>query len=130
MKREILKQHVYHDGTSMIVLAAGDMHQAPARLLQSWIDRGIVAGKTSKQLAHEAAASADDAKTDETVSAFEMTHVGGGYYAISGPGLDEPERVKGKTEAQVRVAELDAAHEAAAAAGGEGGDGEGGAPTE
>lgn len=50
-------------------------------------------------------------------SVFTSSHVGGGVYEIAGPGLHEPERVKGKAEADDRVTELTEAHKAAAAAG-------------
>jgi hypothetical protein len=40
---------------------------------------------------------------------FVAKHVGAGAFDITGPGLDEPERVKGTTVAEVRVAELETA---------------------
>lgn len=46
---------------------------------------------------------------------FEAKHIGFGKYEITGPGLDEPEKVKGKDKAQARLAELEAAHAETAA---------------
>jgi len=51
MKRKILQQKVYHDGTSMVVVKPGDMHEVPARLLSSWQAEGIVAKDRTEAMA-------------------------------------------------------------------------------
>ena len=113
-KHKILKQKVYHDGTSMVVLKAGDRKEVPDRLLQTFIDEGVIEGKTSKQMAREAAERGDEDDDDETdAPIFTTKHIAGGLYEITGPGLAEPERVKGRTETEVRVAELTEAYKAA-----------------
>ena len=116
-KDKILKQKVYHDGVSMVVLKPGDKHAVPDAARQTWIDEGTIAGKTSKQIALEEAerAAADGAGEDEEehdTPLFTSKHVAGGLYEISGPGLNQPERVKGKTETEVRIAELTEAYKA------------------
>lgn len=119
-KDKILKQKVYHDGTSMIVLKEGASHPVPDRLRQIFIDEGVIEGKTSKEIAKEAAlASAVDPEDGGNGDApiFTARHVAGGLFEITGPGLDQPERVKGKTEVEVRIVELTDAHKAALAAG-------------
>lgn len=42
-------------------------------------------------------------------SLFTATHIGGGKFHITGPGLSEPVEVKGKAAAEARAAELEAA---------------------
>jgi hypothetical protein len=110
-KDKILKQKVYHDGTSMIVLKPGDKHEVPERFRQTWIDEKVIAGKTSKQVAEEEAARAA-AEEEHDTPLFTSKHIAGGLFEISGPGLEQPERVKGKTETEVRIAELTEAYKA------------------
>lgn len=120
MKREILKSKVYHDGTSMIVLRAGDKHDVPARFVQTWIDEGVLEGKTSKQLAKEkAGAVVQDGTVPTEPTEFAVKSLPGGRYKITGPGLDKPEIVKGKTEADVRLLELKEARKASEQDGGD-----------
>lgn len=112
-KDKILKQKVYHDGTSMIVLKPGDKHEVPERFRQTWIDEKVIAGKTSKQVAEEEAArAAAEAEEEHDTPLFTSKHIAGGLFEISGPGLEQPERVKGKTETEVRIAELTEAYKA------------------
>jgi hypothetical protein len=118
-KDKILKQKVHHDGVSMVVLKAGDKYAVPANLRQTWIDEHVIAGKTSKEIAQEEAARAaaeteddDEDEGEDDTPIFTSKHVAGGLYEIFGPGLDEPERVKGKTETQVRIVELTEAYKA------------------
>ncbi|BBD98045.1 hypothetical protein SAMIE_1015460 [Sphingobium amiense] len=119
-KDKILKQKVYHNGTSMVVLNAGDRHTVPEDRRQSFIDEGIIAGKTSDELAREAAEHAAAEQDGDDASLFTAKHIAGGLYEITGPGLEQPERVKGKTETEVRIAELVEAHKAAAASAADG----------
>lgn len=42
--------------------------------------------------------------------AFTLTDHKFGNYEITGPGLDEPEKVRGKAAAEARLAELEAEH--------------------
>lgn len=58
----------------------------------------------------DAAAEHDDREVPS--GAFTLTHTSFGNYEITGPGLDEPERVKGKANAEARLAELEAAAKA------------------
>ena len=115
-KDKIHKQKVYHDGVSMVVLKPGDKHDVPDVARQTWIDDGTIAGKTSKQIAQEEAerAAADGAGEEEEDDTpfFTSKHIAGGLYEISGPGLEQPERVKGKTETEVRIVELTEAYKA------------------
>lgn len=61
--------------------------------------------ETAEQAGGEAAA-ASILQTD----GFELTEAGSnGYYQITGPGLEEPEKVRGKANAEARLAELRAA---------------------
>ena len=118
-KDKILKQKVHHDGVSMVVLKAGDKYAVPDRLRQTWIDERVIAGKTTKEIAQEEAARAASERDDEEdedkddAPIFTTKHIAGGLYEITGPGLAEPERVKGRTETEVRVAELTEAYKAA-----------------
>jgi hypothetical protein len=125
-KDKILKQKVYHNGTSMVVLNMDDKHAVPDHLRQTFIDEGVIEGKTSDELAREAAAAAADAEDDDDAPLFTAKHTGFGVFEISGPGLEEPEVVaeKGKKAAQARVAELTEAYKAKQAAD----NGGGGAP--
>lgn len=129
-KDKILKQKVYHDGTSMIVLKPGDKHEVPERFRQTWIDEKVIAGKSSKELAEEEAArAAAEAEHEEEgdgndTPVFTAKHIAGGLFEITGPDLEQPERVKGKTEAEARVMALTEAYEAQQAAD----NGGGGAP--
>lgn len=117
-KDKILKQKVHHDGVSMVVLKAGDKYAVPANLRQTWIDEHVISGKTSKEIAQEEAARAaaeaedDDDEEEHDTPLFTSKHIAGGLYEISGPGLEQPERVKGKTETEVRIAELTEAYKA------------------
>lgn len=122
-KDKILKQKVHHDGVSMVVLKEGDKYSVPDRLRQTWIDEGVIAGKTSKEIAKEeaerAAAEQSDENEDEDeddAPLFSSKHIAGGLYEITGPGLEQPERVKGKTETEVRIAEVTEAYKAKQAA--------------
>lgn len=92
MKHLILKQKVYHDGKSMVVLKPDMKREVPDHLLQTFIDEGVIDGP--------------DGEVD--ADSFIMKHVGFGKYEISGPGLDEPELVKGKVEAETRLDALNA----------------------
>jgi hypothetical protein len=124
MKDTILKQKVYHNGVSMVVLGKGDKHKVPDDLRQSFIDEGVIEGKTSDELAREEAArAASGGDEQDDVPLFTAKHIAGGVFAITGPGLDEPEKVKGKTEVAVRIAELEADYAKSQ-------DENGGAPTE
>lgn len=114
-KDKILKQKVHHDGVSMVVLKDGDKYAVPDRLRQTWIDEGIIAGKTSKEIAKEeaeraATEQADEDEDEDDTPLFSSKHIAGGLYEINGPGLEQPERVKGKTETEVRIAELTEAY--------------------
>lgn len=126
-KDKILKQKVYHNGTSMVVLKEGDKHAVPDGLRQTFIDEGVIEGKTSKELAKEAAdvaaSTVDDDDDEGNGPLFTAKHTGFGVFEISGPGLDVPEIVptKGKKAAEARIAELTEAYKAAQA-------GAGGAP--
>lgn len=116
-KDKILKQKVYHDGTSMIVLKPGDKHEVPERFRQTWIDEKVIAGKTSKELAEEGAARAAaeaEHENEDDAPLFTAKHVGFGVFEISGPGLEAPETVptKGKKAAEARIAELTEAYKA------------------
>jgi len=129
-KDKILKQKVYHDGTSMIVLKPGDKHEVPERFRQTWIDEKVIAGKSSKELAEEEAARAaaeaeheEEGDGDDT-PVFTAKHIAGSLFEITGPGLEQPERVKGKAETEARVVALTEAYEAQQAAS----NGGGGAP--
>ncbi|MAN11092.1 MAG: hypothetical protein CMN63_01510 [Sphingobium sp.] len=130
-KDKILKQKVHHDGVSMVVLKSGDRYAVPDTLRQSWIDEGVIAGKTSKEIAKEeeaaraAAAEQEDEEEDGDVAPlFTAKHIAGGLFEITGPGLEQPERVKGKAETEARVVALTEAYEAQQAAS----NGGGGAP--
>ena len=129
-KDKILKQKVYHDGTSMIVLKPGDKHEVPERFRQTWIDEKVIAGKSSKELAEEEAArAAAEAEHEEEGDGhdppvFTAKHIAGSLFEITGPGLEQPERVKGKAETEARVLALTEAYEAQQAAS----NGGGGAP--
>lgn len=52
--------------------------------------------------------NAVEPETEATEPNFVAIHLGGGAYAISGVGLEAPERVKGKVAAYDRIAELEA----------------------
>ena len=129
-KDKILKQKVYHDGTSMIVLKPGDKHEVPERFRQTWIDEKVIAGKSSKELAEEEAArAAAEAEHEEEGDGHDTPvstakHIAGSLFEITGPGLEQPERVKGKAETEARVLALTEAYEAQQAAS----NGGGGAP--
>lgn len=102
-KHKILKQKVYHDGTSMIVLKKGDSEPVPDRLLQTFIDEGVIAEPKA------ASRSTSSSSNDEVISdegGVKLTSVGGGWYQIEGGSLDEPEKVQGREEAEARAAEL------------------------
>ena len=43
---------------------------------------------------------------DESEDGFRMTHVGAGWYEITGPGLDEPIKERGEEAASKALAEI------------------------
>lgn len=130
-KDKILKQKVHHDGVSMVVLKEGNRYAVPDALRQTWIDEGVIAGMTSKEISKEeaerAATDQDDGdgekqqdEEQDEAPLFTAKHIAGGLYEITGPGLEHPERVRGRTETDVRISELTEAHKALTAADGSG----------
>lgn len=63
-----------------------------------------------QSLAESAGLDAAVAEVGGVPDGFEIAEVGSnGYYEINGPGLDEPEKVRGRANAEARMAELRAA---------------------
>lgn len=56
------------------------------------------------QLDHDGGSLPDDSFVFH--SEFIMKHVGGGWYEISGPGLEEPVKVQGRVDAEARYDEI------------------------
>lgn len=86
---EILKQKVYHDGTSMQVLKPRDRHNVPDRLVQSWRDEGIIAG--DGKTAAAAGTGSDDDEVIADSNGVKLTSSGGGWFSIERTG-EEPDR--------------------------------------
>lgn len=107
-KHKFLRQRVFHDGTSMIVAKAGTTKEVPDALINDFvIDKSIEKPKGWVHPHGDEDEGEDDA--DETEGAFKLAHQGFGKWAITGPGLDQPEIVQGKDAAEKRAAELEAA---------------------
>jgi hypothetical protein len=100
--------HVYHDGTQMIVINK----DKPAKVPEDDVDRlereGIIGAEGDDVPA--GADKVDDLTGQFTAGAFRVAKAPGvGSYAISGPGLDEPETVRGKDKTQARLDDLNKA---------------------
>lgn len=81
--------------------------KVPVDALNDLLNRGKVALiEASKGTGP--ADNSEQVKEGAGASEFTSRHVGGGWYEISGPGLDEPEKAQGKDEAAARIAELEA----------------------
>ncbi|WP_143023280.1 hypothetical protein [Sphingomonas sp. NFR15] len=98
---------MFHDGTSMIVAKAGMIKEVPDALINDFVIDGSI--EKPKGWKHPDGLDDDDDDESETNGAFSMAHQGFGKYAITGPGLDQPEIVQGKEAAEKRVADLAAA---------------------
>lgn len=93
----------------------GDPNNSDERVSHPEVPASRVAGLVERGKIELPAVLHHDEGDQETAS-FTMKHVGAGIWAISGPGLDEPEKVKGKHAAEARMAELtDAAKDQAPA---------------
>lgn len=75
----------------------------PAHIVDGLIERGKI------EVLGDGAEFSAPISSGEDLVTFAMEHVGGGRFSITGPGLVEPEIVKGKDKAQARVDELKAA---------------------
>lgn len=73
--------------------------EVPVSHIESLIERGKIEAPEG---------GADEAPLAGDEAAFTMKYVPVGKYEITGPGLDEPEVVKGKDAAQARLDELNA----------------------
>lgn len=93
----------------------------PECAVQRMVEAGQIAAPepTLDQLCAAIAASGEtitidarDVANDETLASaplFTVTHVSGPNFDVFGPGMDAPERIKGKAAAEARAAELEAA---------------------
>ena len=84
----ILKQKVYHNGRSMVVLKPGEKGEVPDRLVRTFVIEGIIPDP------------------DEAPPEFEMHHLGFGKYQITGPGITEETIVKSKADAETFIERL------------------------
>lgn len=98
MKHRFLRQHVFYNGTSLVVAKAGDHLPAPTAMLDDLILGGVIADPASTNPA------------TITVGDHSAMYLPHGRYSLSGPGIDQPEIVEGDAEAvEARVAEIVAA---------------------
>ena len=100
--RKFVNSVVLHTPTGFFVANAGETKAIPDEL----VDRAIAAGAFGSDAANKAAVEAGpkDATGDFNAGAFKVTVAPGvGNYAITGPGLGEPETQKGKKAVQARL---------------------------
>jgi hypothetical protein len=106
--RKFVNSVVLHTPTGFFVANAGDNKPIPDDL----VERATAAGAFGSEAAEKAVVDAGpkDFTGQFTAGAFTVAQAPGvGTYAISGPGLQQPENVKGKAAAQTRLDELNKA---------------------
>lgn len=91
------------------IVAAATEADVPANIASQYVDCGR-AEYVDAPIVAPASPAPDEGGAGDPEPAYEMRHVGGGYYEISGPGIDPPARVHGKSDAMTFVEEAKAAY--------------------